>query len=72
MESFLSQFDADEYVKIIKSEGYDEGHDKGKEDMLISLYMEGIISFDDAIKRSSMSEASFQKAIDSYKDEILN
>ncbi|MBQ0041815.1 MAG: hypothetical protein KBS85_00655, partial [Lachnospiraceae bacterium] len=71
MESFLSHFDADEYVDYVKKESYESGYDSGRDygalSTTIKYYLAGNVPLDQALEDTQFTEEQFQNAVEAYK-----
>ena len=67
MESFLSHFDADEFVDFIKHESFEDGYDSGVLNATLSFYIDGIITKPIALEKTHLTPEQFDQALAAYK-----
>ena len=71
MESFLSHFDADEYVDYVKKESYESGYDSGRDygelSTIIDLYLNETITLEQSLSKLNLLESEFQNTVEEYK-----
>ena len=70
MESFLSHFDADEFVDFIKHESFEDGYDSGIIDTTLSFYIDGTISKPVALEKTHLTPEEFDQALTEYKTHL--
>ena len=60
----LTEYDEAETMKLFQKESYNQGKEDGKIYMLVSLVKDAVITIPDAAKRLNISEADFQKLME--------
>ena len=70
MESFLSHFDADEFVDFIKHESFEDGYDSGYNNATFTYYLRGSITKEDAIEETHLTPEEFEQALTEYKTHL--
>ena len=63
MESFLSHFDADEFVDFIKHESFEDGYDSGYNTATFKYYLRGSITKKDALEENHLTPEQSDKTL---------
>lgn len=66
MDTILSQFNAEEYIKMEREDSFNDGSKRGKQELLISMVKDGEITVESAAHRLGVSVEEFEVGMNEY------